>query len=55
MLAHGLFFIGENLRYMSVDAAMEIKLTTTHEVFDFNASLDMEYDYLDEEQNESID
>lgn len=48
-MKHGLFFIDEDIRYMSLDRAMEIKLTTKHDVFDLNASLDQEYDELEDE------
>ena len=48
-MKHGLFFIDEEIWYMTVDRAMEIKLTTNHDVFDLNASLDQEYDELEDE------
>lgn len=48
-MKHGLFFIDEDIRYMSLDRAIEIKLTTQHNVFDLNASLDQEYDELEDE------
>lgn len=55
MIAHGLFFVGDKCRYMSLDAAMELKLTTNLEIFDLNESLDMDYNYLDTETEQDLD
>lgn len=55
MIEHGLFFVDKNVRLMSVERAVELALTTTHEIFDLNKSLMMDYELYDEEVDIDID
>ena len=56
MIEHGLFFIDDdNVRLMSVERAVELALTTTHEIFDLNKSLMMDYELYEEEVDIDID
>jgi hypothetical protein len=55
MIEHGLFFVNDNVRLMSVERAVELALTTKHEIFDLNKSLMMDYELYDEEVDIDID
>ena len=54
-IEHGLFFVDDNVRLMSVERAVELALTTTHKIFDLNKSLMMDYELYDEEVDVDID
>jgi len=54
-IEHGLFFVDDNVRLMSVERAVELALTTTHKIFDLNKSLMMDYELYDEEVDIDID
>ena len=54
-IEHGLFFVDDVIRLMSVERAVELALTTTHKIFDLNKSLMMDYELYDEEVDIDID
>ena len=54
-IEHGLFFVDDVVRLMSVERAVELALTTTHKIFDLNKSLMMDYELYEEEVDIDID